>query len=73
MKLRLKIIECIQSISFLSIIVSATLIIGGAEFASTEYDFMWQFWTGIACVLFSGIIAGMMELLIRYELHHKKN
>lgn len=48
-------------------IVSATLVIGGAEFASTMDDFMWQFRTGIACVLVSIIIAGCMELLIRYE------
>lgn len=48
-------------------IVSATLILGGAEYTSTMDDFMWQFRTGIACVLFSIIVAGCMELLIRYE------
>lgn len=67
MKLRLKIIECIQAISILSMIVAATLILGGAEYQEQWSDFVWQFRTGIACVLFSIIVAGCMELLIRYE------
>lgn len=67
MKIRLKIIECIQAISILSMIVSATLILGGAEYQEQWSDFVWQFRTGISYILLSVVIAGCMELLKRYE------
>lgn len=67
MKLRIKIIECIQAVSILSIIVSATLVLGGAEYASTKDNFMWQFRTGIGYILISTIVIGCMELLRRFE------
>lgn len=72
MKIRLKIIKCIQEISILSIIVLTTLIIGGAEYQEQWLDFVWQFRIGIACVLLSNIVAGAMELSIRYERYRNR-
>lgn len=72
MKLRIKIIECIQAISILSIIVSATLILGGTEYQDQWADFVWQFRTGISYILLSAVIAGCMELLKRYERYRMK-
>lgn len=72
MKLRLKIIKCIQEICILSIIVFTTLIIGGAEYQEQWLDFVWQFRTGLLLALLSVIVAGCMELLKRYESYRVK-
>lgn len=67
MKLRLKIIECIQGISIIAIILSGTLILGGSEYQEEWNNFIWQFRTGIGYILISLIVIGCMELLKRYE------
>ena len=67
MKLRLKIIECIQGISIIALIVTGTLVLGGSEYQEEWNDFIWQSRTGIGYILISLIVIGCMELLRRFE------
>lgn len=53
-------------------ILSATLVLGGAEYTNTWDDFVWQFRTGISYILLSLVVAGCMELLKRYERYRMK-
>lgn len=67
--MRIKVIECIQGLAILVIIMSATLILGGAEYQNEWNSFVWQFRKGISYILLAIVVAGCMELLKRYEIY----
>lgn len=69
MKLRLKIIECIQGISLIALIITGTLVLGGTEYQEEWSAFVWQFRTGLSYILINIIVMGCMELLKRFELY----